>query len=103
MWVYIITSFTRYRKIGTAARREFESAITKDGFVALHRNLFARYCTSSDNATMHKERVKKMIPERGCDVSILLVSDSNMNQAYHRLGCRRGHGTCVKPEMVDFF
>lgn len=103
MWIFVVTSFTRYSKIGREAQKKFDSEIQKDGFFHLHSNIFVRYCVSSKNATIHKERVKVLIPEAGCDVSILLIPDNMENNIYHSLGRRRKKKICYdKPQMVEF-
>ncbi|MBP5306514.1 MAG: hypothetical protein J6Y79_00490 [Paludibacteraceae bacterium] len=104
MWVYIVTSFSRYRKVGVNARKKFETAVKKDGFHQMYDNLFVRYCTTSDNASLHKERVKKMIPAEGCNVSIIMVSDGQGSNAYHHLKRKRKPGGVYdKPSPVEFF
>lgn len=103
MWIYVATSFSRYRKVGAAARREFESAMQKDGFVHLHPNLFVRYCTTGSNAAMHKARVKQAIPHSHCDVSIMMIPDSQEQNIYHSLNRRRRRQpACEKPSPVEF-
>ena len=104
MWIYIVSSFTRYKKIGVEARKSFESAVEKDGFVKLHKNLYVRDCATSSNAAMHKERVKRLIPQYACDISIIMVSDNQEDNSYHsfRKRCKRQPSN-VKPSMVEFF
>lgn len=104
MWIYIVSSFTRYKKIGAEARKTFESSIEKDGFVKLHKNLHVRYCTTSNNAAIHKERVKRFIPQQICDISILMVPDNQDNNTYHSFRQRRkSQPSIIKPSMVEFF
>ena len=104
MWIYIVSSFTRYRKIGTEARKSFESAIEKDGFTKLHKNLYVRYCTTGNNAAIHKERIKRLIPQHICDISIIMVPDSQESSVYHSFRQRRKtRPSVIKPSMVEFF
>lgn len=104
MWVYVVTNFSRYRNLGREAQKSFESSIQKDGFFKLHNNLSVRYCTTSVNAAVHKERVKKLIPAYGCDVSILLVPDSQESNVHHHLKRhRKASPIYSKPDMVEFF
>ena len=104
MWIYVVTSFTRYSKVGREAQKEFDRSLLKDGFRHLHSNLYVRYCTTSSNANMHKERVKTLIPIRNCDVSIIISADSQEQNAYHSLNRKRTKKfRYEKPEMVEFF
>ena len=70
MWVYVVTSFTRYSKVGREAQNNFERDILKDGFHHLHLNLYVRYCFTASNAVIHKERVKELIPRECYYISL---------------------------------
>ncbi len=103
MWVFVITSFTRYSKVGREAQKKFESAVKKDGFHHLHANLYIRYCTTGSNAMIHKKRVKKLIPVNCCDVSIIMIPDSQEYNVYHSLKRKRTKKVLYgKPLMVEF-
>lgn len=104
MWIYVVTSFTRYSKVGREAQRNFEKAILKDGFHHLHSNLFVRYCSTGSSAAMHKERVKEIIPCNCCDISIILSSDSQEQNTYHSIKRKRKKRLSYgKPLDVEFF
>ena len=38
MWIYVVTSFTRYSKVGREAQKQFDRILQKDGFHHLHSN-----------------------------------------------------------------
>ena len=104
MWVFVITSFTRYNKVGRKARMDFHRSVLKDGFFHLHENLYVRYCTTSRNAIIHKERIKRIIPQKCCDISIILSSDGNENNIYHSLNRKRSRRIDYgKHENLEFF
>ena len=104
MWIFVVTSFTRYNTVGRKARNAFHRAIVKDGFFHLHENLYVRFCTSSQNANIHKERVKRLIPQRCCDISIILVPDNHENSIYHSLNRKRTKKVVYgKHGNVEFF
>lgn len=103
MWIYVATSFTRYRKVGLAAKKIFDTAMAKDGFHHLHANLYLRYCTTASNAAMHKERVKRIIPCDCCDISIIMIPDSQEQNVYHSLTRKRKKKILYdKPSLVEF-
>lgn len=100
----MVTSFTRYNRVGREAQNLFERAMKKDGFHHLHKNLYLRYCSTSSNAIMHKERVKSMISHGCCDISIILSSDGQEQNTFHSL--KRKHKKNLlykKPLDVEFF
>lgn len=104
MWIYVVISFTRYSKVGREAQRLFDRDMQKDGFHHLHSNLYVRYCSTSSNATIHKERVKEMIPNVSCDISIIMSSDSQEQNTYHSINRRRKKRILYgKPLSVEFF
>lgn len=103
MWVYVVTSFTRYSKVGREAQNNFERDLLKDGFHHLHSNLYVRYCFTASNAVIHKERVKELIPRECCDISIILSPDSQEQSIYHSLnGRRKKRPIYGKPSNVEF-
>lgn len=98
-----MTSFTRYNKVGREAQKEFERELHKDGFHRLHANLYVRYCTTGSNAAVHKERVKRVMPCNCCDISIIMVSDSQEGNVYHSLNRRKKNKIDYsKPIVVEF-
>lgn len=104
MWIYVITSFTRYSKVGREAQKCFERKLQRDGFHHLHSNLYVRYCFTAANAAIHKERVKEIIPRDCCDISIILSSDSQEQSIYHSINRRRKKRLSYgKPSNVEFF
>ncbi len=104
MWIYVVISFTRYNKVGRDAQKKFEKALLKDGFHHLHSNLFLRYCSTSSNANVHKERIKMIIPQHLCDISIIFSSDSQEENVYHSLTRKRTRILQYnKPTNVEFF
>lgn len=99
-----MTSFTRYSKVGREAQKLFDRNIQKDGFHHLHSNLYVRYCSTSSNAAIHKERVKEMIPSVSCDISIIMSSDSQEQNIYHSINRKRKKRILYgKPLHVEFF
>ncbi len=86
------------------ARKVFHKAITKDGFFQMHDNLYVRYCSTGDNAKVHRERVKSMIPSKWCDVSIILSADSQESYACHCLNRKHSNSLVYgKYDDVEFF
>ncbi len=86
------------------AQKIFDRSMLEDGFYHLHANMYVRYCTTGSNAAVHRERVKKMIPCKCCDISIIMSPDSQELNTYHSLN-RKHTKKCVydKPAMVEFF
>jgi CRISPR-associated protein Cas2 len=74
MWVLVFydlpTETAAERK--TAAR--FRKKIMEDGFAMFQFSLYLRHCASMENAQVHVQRVKKILPEKG-KVGIMTITD----------------------------
>ncbi|MBR2153950.1 MAG: hypothetical protein IJ901_04970 [Bacteroidaceae bacterium] len=104
MWIYVVTSFTRYSKVGREARQAFQRVLQKDGFFRLHENLYVRHSSTHANALIHKKHIKDAIPESCCDISILLSSGGSEDNAFHSLNRKRTHKISYgRPKDVEFF
>jgi len=65
-----------------AARREyaiFRKNLLKDGFTRLQYSVYARHCTSEENATVHIQRVEHAVPPDG-EVRIVTVTDKQFER-----------------------
>jgi len=74
MWVLVFfdlpTETATERK--TAAR--FRKEIMKDGFNMFQFSIYLRHCASRENAEVHINRVKSLLPEKG-HIGIMCVTD----------------------------
>ena len=81
MWIFIVMDFPVHRKSGRAEQKAFCSKIEKDGFLKMHKNLYAQ-------------------------VSILLVGDKQSEYAFHQLGYRsrkNADDLLEIPDNIEFF
>lgn len=74
MWVLVFydlpTETKKERKIAAAFRKK----IMEDGFAMFQFSLYLRHCASMENATVHVQRVKKILPEKG-KIGIMTITD----------------------------
>lgn len=74
MWVLVFfdlpTETKKDRKIYTA----FRNNLLKDGFTMFQFSIYLRHCASRENAEVHINRVKKLLPQNG-HVGILCITD----------------------------
>ncbi len=74
MWTLVMYDLpTETRKDRKAAAR-FRKDLVKDGFSMFQFSMYIRHSSSSENAEVHKRRVKKVLPEKG-HVGILQITD----------------------------
>lgn len=105
MWIYVMMDFPIHRKTGRKDKKDFCNKLEKDGFVKMHKNLYARYASTLGNATKHKKRVVEWIVRRS-QVSILLIGDKQSEYAFHQLGYRVGKNAeemLQAPDFIEFF
>ena len=84
MWVLVLfdlpTETAGERKIAASFRKK----IMKDGFQMFQFSIYLRHCASRENADVHINRVRKLLPEKG-KVGIICVTDKQfgMMEIYH--------------------
>lgn len=61
------------------AAAHFRKELMKDGFNMFQFSMYVRHSSSSENADVHKKRVKKLLPEHG-KVGILQITDKQFGQ-----------------------
>lgn len=78
MWVIVMfdlpTETKKERKIYARFRKE----ILADGFSMFQFSLYTRHCPSKENATVHINRVKSILPPKG-HVGILCITDKQFS------------------------
>lgn len=65
MWVFVHFDLPTETKKDKKAYTVFRKFLIQDGFNMIQFSMYARHCSSSENAEVHKKRVKNMIPEHG--------------------------------------
>jgi CRISPR-associated protein Cas2 len=74
MWTLVMydlpTETRKERKVAAKFRKD----LLNDGFNMFQFSLYIRHSASSENATVHKNRVKKSLPEHG-KIGILQITD----------------------------
>lgn len=74
MWIFVFfdlpTETKRDRKVSAAFRKR----ILSNGFSMFQFSIYLRHCPSRENAEVHIQRVKRLLPENG-DVGILCITD----------------------------
>ena len=84
MWVFVLfdlpTETAAERKIAASFRKK----IMNDGFQMFQFSIYLRHCASRENADVHINRVRKLLPEKG-KVGIMCVTDKQfgMMEIYH--------------------
>jgi CRISPR-associated protein Cas2 len=79
MWTLVMydlpTETKKQRKVASKFRKE----LLNDGFSMFQFSLYVRHSASSENADVHKKRVKSKLPELG-KIGILQITDKQFAQ-----------------------
>lgn len=74
MWILVLfdlpTETAQERKVAA----KFRKKIMADGFTMFQFSIYLRHCSSAENADVHINRVKRLLPETG-HVGILRITD----------------------------
>lgn len=62
MWVLVFFDLPTETKKQRKSANDFRRNLLKDGFVMFQYSIYMRHCPSKENAEVHQQRVKKMLP-----------------------------------------
>ncbi len=79
MWVFVFFDLPTDTKKERKAYADFRKKLMADGFTMLQFSVYARHCASAENADVHVERVRRIIPALG-SVGILRITDKQFGQ-----------------------
>ncbi len=79
MWVFVHFDLPTETKKDKKAYTVFRKFLIQDGFNMIQFSMYARHCSSSENAEVHKKRVKSMIPEHG-KVIVFEITDAQFGR-----------------------
>lgn len=101
MWTLVMYDLpTETRKDRKAAAR-FRKDLMKDGFSMFQFSMYIRHSSSSENAEVHKRRVKKVLPEKG-HVGILQITDRQFGLIELYYG-KKVQETPSVPQQLELF
>lgn len=79
MWVLVFFDLPVETPRERKAATEFRKELLRDGFTMFQFSIYLRNCPSKENADVHVNRVKKLLPKKG-HVGILSVTDRQLSQ-----------------------
>lgn len=101
MWTIVMydlpTETRKERKIAAKFRKE----LLNDGFNMFQFSLYVRHSASSENADVHKKRVKKNLPPMG-KIGILQITDKQFGQMEIFYGKKAQNSPDV-PQQLELF
>ena len=74
MWVMVFYDLPMDTKSLVKAATKFRKNLEKDGFNLFQFSIYIRHCESRENAQVHINRVKSMMPKYG-SIALMTVTD----------------------------
>lgn len=79
MWTLVMYDLPTETKKDRKLAARFRKDLMQDGFSMFQFSMYVRHSASSENADVHKRRVKNILPEHG-KVGILQITDKQFGQ-----------------------
>lgn len=96
MWIFVMFDLPTETKKDRKAYAKFRKDILSDGFQMFQFSMYIRHCSSRENADVHIQRVKKILPAKG-HIGILNITDKQFGQ----MELFRGKEEVEKPQTVQ--
>lgn len=74
MWVLVFFDLPTDTKREVKAAADFRKRLLEDGFSMFQYSIYIRHCASYENAKVHMNRVRTLVPEKG-KICILYITD----------------------------
>lgn len=84
MWILVFFDLPTETKKDRKVYALFRKDIMKDGFQMFQFSIYLRHCASRENANVHINRVKKILPAKG-HIGIMCITDKQfgMMELFH--------------------
>jgi len=79
----------------------FRKGLLEDGFSMMQYSVYIRHCANEDNAKVHHERIKAMLPADG-EIRVIGITDLQFGKMQVFLG-RRRKVPMAAPAQVEMF
>lgn len=94
MWVFVFFDLPTETKTDRKNAARFRKGLLKDGFAMMQFSVYARHCTSKENAEVHVKRVKSILPPKG-EVVVFHITDKQFGM----IEFFKGKAEAKKPEV----
>ncbi len=87
MWVFVFFDLPVVTKRQRRSATYFRKGLEKNGFNMMQYSVYTRHCASRENAEVHVNRVKAMVPGGG-HVSVLQITDKQYGNIINFWGAK---------------
>lgn len=79
MWLFVFFDLPTETKTDRKKATGFRKRLLQNGFTMMQYSVYIRHCPSFENLTVHKRRVRKVLPPKG-QISMLHITDKQYGQ-----------------------
>jgi CRISPR-associated protein Cas2 len=101
LWVLVFFDLPTETKKERSIASRFRKEIMRDGFAMFQFSIYLRHCSSRENADVHINRVKKLLPEKG-HIGIMTVTDKQFGMMELFYG-RKEKALPDTPQQLELF
>lgn len=101
MWVLVFFDLPTITKKDKKNYTTFRKNLQRDGFTMFQLSIYARHCSSYDNAIVHVKRVKSFLPQYG-NVCIMCITDKQFSNIEVFNG-KMPEEKCVEGQQLELF
>lgn len=101
MWVLVFFDLPTETKKERRVASTFRKKITADGFTMFQFSIYIRHCASRENAAVHINRIKKILPEKG-HIGILSITDKQFGSMELFIGKKEKELTTPNQQLELF-
>ena len=101
MWIMVLFDLPTDSEKDRKNYTRFRKLIMKDGFTMFQFSIYIRHCMSKENATVHINRVKKILPPKGY-IGIMQITDKQFSEMEIFYG-RSQKPTDKPPQQLELF
>lgn len=101
MWTLVMYDLPTETKKDRKTAARFRKELLLDGFSMFQFSMYVRHSASSENAEVHKRRVKSLLPELG-KVGILQITDKQFGQMEIFFGAKQQAHEPI-PQQLELF
>jgi len=101
MWLFVFFDLPVQTKLERKQATQFRKNLLEDGFSMMQFSVYIRHCASKENAEVHINRVRCVVPPSGF-VSILSATDKQFGQIINIQGAKARPPPST-PAQLEFF
>lgn len=101
MWTLVMYDLPTETKKDRKVAARFRKLLLQDGFSMFQFSMYVRHSASSENADVHRNRVRNLLPEHG-KVGILQITDKQFGQMEIFLG-KKAQELPDVPQQLELF